>query len=323
MPNTGLIMNTQPSAISSAVFNWPLTNLAIGFMQDRLAAYDLAQSLCPIVRVTGASGTYKKFDDRNSFLPEDTYRGVGGQVKRIRFQATDGTFHCVPHGLAVTVDDHEREEAGAAGQMVNGLLDQGKITSMLSRKATSYVKRVLDTVAANTTAVAGRGNWSNANIDPIDQLDEQIGLLITDVGSAKNLHIAMSPTTWITLRDHPKTKARMFAITLGLSTAQLQAMLSYPITPHIEPISITATKQGQTTVTKTQAMASELYMWSSSPNPTLYDPSPFKCFSSSDVLIEGVRTYRDEDASSDVHKIEWNEDIESTSTLSIRRLTIT
>src|SRR5688572_2205900 len=112
---------------STAVFNHPLTTFAQGYMQDRLAAYRLANLLVPIVQVSAAAGTFKKFDDRNSFLIVDTHRGVGGTAKRLKFEATDDTYNCEPHALEIGEDDFEAALAGGALQ--SELNAQGKIKS--------------------------------------------------------------------------------------------------------------------------------------------------------------------------------------------------
>lgn len=307
---------------TTARINVPLTTFAQGFMQDRLAIYTLAQLLCPIVQVTAASGTYKKFDDRNSFLEVDTYRGIGGNRRRVAFDATDGTYNCKPHALSCAVDDHEVAEAGGVG-IARELLDQGKVKGMLSLKATAYARRAVTTVLAALTAVSDRGNWSNDNIDPIDQLDEQLEALSTDVGSTENLSLIMSSTAWRKLRLNAKAKERLKGVKTAMKIGDLTDMLMFPVAPLITAASYTGTKRGQTTITKANVLGAYAILLYSIPNPTIYDPSAFKCFSTSSVLVDNVKTYRDEDACSDVHAVDWSEDIQQTSTVAAKLLAIT
>src|SRR4051794_39665236 len=102
----------MPSRYSTATINVPLTTYAQGIMQDRLAAYALANLLCPIVQVQAASGPFKIFDDRNDFLVEDMQRPLGGPRKRLAFDATDGNYACKPFGVEIPVDDFEADLAG-------------------------------------------------------------------------------------------------------------------------------------------------------------------------------------------------------------------
>ena len=315
----------MPSRISTANFNYPLTTYAQGHMQDRLSLYRIAQLIMPIVRVDAAAGTYKKFDDRNSFLAPETRRGMGGHRTRLTFDATDATYDCTPHGLEIAIDDHERERVGGANQMANDLLDQGKVQAMLSQKATAYGKRAIDFVIANSTAVTDRGNWSTDAIDPIDQIDEQLEALATEVGSENNIKLILGLPAWTILRRNAKAKARMTGIKTALKKEDLIDMLSLPVQLEIGVASLTATKRGQTvaSITKTNILGGYAFLMYSLPTPTIYDPTPYKCFSTSDVLVESVKTYRDESSSSDVHCVDWSECMKETSSLAMRMLAIT
>ena len=294
-------------------------------MQDRLAAYRLANLLVPIVRVNAATGTFKKFDDRNAFLNVDTHRGLGGTARRLKFEATDGTYACEPHALEIPKDDFEEALSGAAADPVRAELnDQGKIRSLLSIKATSYAKRAVDFAFGALTPVAGRGNWSNADIDPIDQLDEQLEALATDVSNQENITLVLSLASWRAIRGNAKVKTRLKIGTgLSLSRQQFLDALLFPVGLEISAVSFTSTKFGQSTVTKSNIVGNYACLLFSQPNPGLFDPSAFKCFSTSDALVEGVRTYRDEASRADIHAVDWSEHMVQASSLCAKLLAIT
>ena len=175
---------------STSIFNAPLTAYAFALMQDQLAAYRLANLICPIVQVPGAVGTYKKYDDRNAFLAPNTARPLSGPRLRIQHDATDGTFACKPQGIEIGLDDFE----GDLGGSFNTLEQQAqlKIRTLVSQKCTAYAKTVVDFAFANLTPVANRGNFSDAGVDPIDQLDEQLDAIALDTGSTENKTLIMS-----------------------------------------------------------------------------------------------------------------------------------
>lgn len=312
------------SRATTAAINYVLTAYAQGFANDLLRQQEVVQALCPTVQVTGAAGGYKKFDDENSFRVYSTQRGLGGSAKRIEFNATDGTFNCQPQALEVTVDDHERALAAADGGALSGeLLDQGKIRALVNSTSLSHVDKIVAYVLANTTAVAGRGNWSDATIDPIDQLDEQLETVSTDVGSADNINLVLSTGAWRALRDHPKVKARTTGVqTAGISRDQLQGMLLFPVKVVVGAVSKLSSNMGQTK-TKANVVGANAIITYSVPSPTQYDPSGFKCFTTGSGMVAAVRTYRDEKARSDIHACDWSEDIQKTSTLAVKRLAIT
>lgn len=314
------------SRSSSAAINYTLTAYAQGLANDIMAAQEIANALCPIVPVTGAAGSYKKFSDRNSFTVYNTQRGLGGSAKRILFEATDGTFNCEPQALEVTVDRHERDLADANGNpLAQSLLDQGKIRALVNSTALSHVDKIVSFVNANVTAEETVGNWSNNDIDPIDQLDLKLDELTTDVGSSQFINLVLSTSSWRALRNHPKVKARCSGVQVGgISREQLAAILMIPVNVVIGSAAKMSSKEGQTVAKggKTRVLASNAYLTYSVPNPTPYDPSALKCFTTGSGNIESVRTYKDPSDRFDVHAVDWSEDIQLTGSLAIRRLAI-
>ncbi len=310
------------SRLASATVNLVLTAYAQGHANDLMQAMQVANTLCPRVPVAGASGQFKKFNDDNSFQVYATQRALGGTAKRIEFGATDGTFNCLPHALETTVDDAERERAGSSA-LAGSLLDQGKIRSLLNATALSYAKRVVDAVKANTTAVSDRGQWSQESIDPVDQVDEQLLALGTACGSTSGISVVMGLNTWRTFRSHPKIKDRCTGVQVGgISLEQARGLFMLPVNLVVGALAYETTKVGQTSKSKAQVLGDDVFMLYSVPSPTETDPSAFKCFTTGSGNVESVRTYRDESARSDVHAVDWSEDIKLTSSQAIRRLTI-
>ena len=176
------------TSLGAATLNYQLTAYAQGLWNDIGDVVAVAERLAPTTPVPGAVGQFKKFDDKNSFLPEKTTRATGADPVVLKFNATDDSFSCQPQALEVRVDKEEEQAAGTlGGEVANDLLDQGKIKALLNKVALSHVKDVCDYVLANTTAIAGQGNWSNPDIDPIDQLNAQL-LAIAQRGLSGKCH---------------------------------------------------------------------------------------------------------------------------------------
>lgn len=297
-------------------------------MQDKLAAYRLANLICPIVPVLAASGPFKVFDDRNSFLSEDMARPLGGPRKRLAFDADDANYNCKPYGVEIPVDDFELALAGGGTQnpVAEDLLAQGKMNSMLSRKATGYAQRVTQFVFKNLVPVADRGNFSNPDIDPIDQLDEQLDAIATDTGTTENKNLIIHTSDWRKIRSNDKVKKRLgIRDGLTLSRQNLIDGLLYPVNLEISGVSATTVGRGAdpATVKKKGIMAGYCLIVHTQPDATIYDASAFKCFSTSSVLVDAVKTYREENSNSDVHAMDWSEDIRQTGTLCARLLQVT
>jgi hypothetical protein len=308
---------------SSAAINYQLTNFAQGHMNDLVATLELAERLMPTVPVPGGSGQYKQFDDLNSFQLYNTARALGGDAARLQFAATDASYNTEPQALEVPVDMSEREKAGNDNALAQQLLDEGKIKALLNGTSLSHVKKVVDFTLANLLAVAARGNWSDPNIDPIDQLDEQIDLLSRDVGSTQFIKVTMDVGAWRTIRSHPKVKARVGnSQATPLTRQQLVDSLVIPVDFGVYGISYNTAKLGQAQA-KARILASEVILHYSVPNPTEYDPSAFKCFSMNRNLVTAVRTWQHPSGRYDVHAVDWSEDLVKTSTIAAKRLTIT
>jgi len=309
------------SRTASAAVNYTLTNYAKGLSNDLMSARELINALVPIVQVSGASGQYKSFSDINSFQTYRTLRGMGGLARRMEFEASDESFVCRPHALEITVDDYERELS--TGSLSNILLDEAKIKAVVSSAVLSHAFDAVTFVAANTTAVASRGDWTDATVDPIDEIDEQIINLMTVTGGFMPITVTMGLTAWAKLRKNAKVKARRDAIQIGdISQGQLSGLFIQPARVVVGNLSYNIVKPGNT-VNKVQMMTDIVYISASLPNPTIYDPSPFKAFTTGSGGIESVRTYRSEENRADVHAVDWCVVFKLTSAASIIRLNIT
>jgi hypothetical protein len=312
-------------AETSATLNYQLTNYAQGHMNDLGQTRALGERLAPSTPVPGSSGQFKKFNDKNSFLAENTARALGGDPTLIAFGATDDSYSCKPQALEVRVDKAEVDAAGTnGGALSQQLLREGKIGALLNKAALSHTLQVVTAVLAAVSAQAARGVWSNPDIDPIDQLDEQLLALSLDCGSSQDIKLTLDVGAWAALRSHPKTKARCNGVQVGgISAEQLKGMLLFPVDLMIANI-VRDTAALGVTASKARILASEVLLHYSVPNATLYDPSPFKNFTvGMGSPLGQVRSYEAPNGLWEGHLIDWSRDIKQTSTLAMRRLTIT
>lgn len=311
---------------SSAAINYELTNFASGKLNDEATneANALAMRLAPIVPVPGATGQYKAFDDINSFQIYNTARAIGGDPTRLEFKASDPSYACKPHGLEATIDEWERAQAGDS-PLAQRLLDQGKVGALTAAAAKSNAKDVVDTVLAAVSAVADRGNWTNPDTDPIDQIDEQLLALSLAVGSKANICVDMDLSAWWALRSNAKVKARVGANQVTpITMEQLNASLLFPVRLNATSIAYHSTKLGQSTQTKTRLLNAVCLIYVSVPNPTVYDASAFKCFAvGMGTPTATVRSWTNPNGLYDGHMLIWNKDIKQTSTVAMKRLNIT
>jgi len=302
---------------SSATRNTHLSNYAFGVAQDMQSP--LARFFSPLVPTGTSGGQYKKYDDKNAFQVYDTLRAIGGENRLIDFAATDPFFNCKPRGLAIAIDDTERTKAGETGQ---AQLEEAKVKTLVSTTVLSNEKTVFDAVLAGVAAVASVGVWSDADVDPVDELDAQLESIATATGMMPN-RIVFGLGGWRVFRNHPKVKARQpGADLIGITTEQASRMVLNPgIDIRVGLMSRDTKKFGAAKVA-VNLIGAEVLVFFNQDNPTQYDPGFMKTFTPRAGAIDSVMQYRDEARNSDMYKTNWEDDNVVVSTLLARRLSL-
>jgi hypothetical protein len=306
------------SSRSNASSNPILTNFAQGLMQDRTSA--LAEFLAPSVIVPATVGHFKKYDDKNLYQVVDTARAIGGTAKRIEFDASDPTYNCKPQALEITIDDAERDAAGAQDPI---LLEQAKTGVLINTAVLSHEDKVLTAIKAGVSAVADRGNWGNAGVDPLDQIDEQINAIAADCGMLPN-RIALGLGALYKLRQNPKVKARLSGVKVsGFSLQDIAACLLNPAIDIRVGVLVKDAKKFPAAKSASNIVGDECFIFYASPSPSTYDPSFAKTFKGGTGGVDAVRMYRAESNRSDVLAVDWSVDVQVVASGMARRLTIT
>jgi hypothetical protein len=296
--------------------NETLKNFASGLSQDAMQN-SLAEFVAPRVVTGVASGQYKVFSDKNSFLAPDAARAIGGKAHRIGFESTDAYFNCAPSALEITIDEFERQAAGSDA----GMLEEAKTKAVVTQAILSHEKAVFAAVNAALRAVDSRGNWSSSGYDPIAQIDEQIAAIANATGQMPN-RMVLGLAAWQILRGNANVLERQpGAQLIGLTTAQLAAMTLNPnMEIRIGVLAYDANKSGKT-ASKGNIVGSECYIFVGSAAPTQYDPSFAKTFSAASGSVFDVRMYQD-DPRTDVIAVDWTSDIKVVAAACGRRITV-
>jgi len=303
--------------LSTATIKETLKQYAYGVAQDVKSA--LADFIAPRVPVGVGTGMFKKFDDKNAFQLYDTARAVGGPATRIEFSADDGTFNCEANALEVPVDDQERAKAGDS----QSALEEAKTRTLVINASLAREKRVFDLIKANVAAAASKGAWSsNANANPIDEIDEMIEAIATATGLMPN-RMVIGLGAWRTLKNHAKVIERLNgAAEKSVSLDVFAGMLLNPqIDIRVGILSIDANKTGKAAA-KSNIVGSEIFLFHGNDNPTQYDPGFAKTFSIGSNSVESVRMYREERNRSDILAVDWSEDVQVVSSICAKRITV-
>jgi hypothetical protein len=301
---------------TTAAYNPTLTNYAQGLSQDLASA--TATFLAPLVEVPAGLGRYKQFDDKNAFQIYNTERALGGPATRIQFNATDPSFDCRPQALEVGIDDAEYDAAGDTGA---GRMEESRVRTLVTSATLAHEDKVIQ-VAKTITAVSSKGNWSNATIDPVSELDEQIESIANACGMLPN-RIVFGLGAWRVARNNPKVINRMPAnAAVGVALQQFATML---LNPNIEiRVGVLAKDLSKFGAAKNASniIGAEVFLFVGQETPSEYDPTFMKTFMTRSGGVDAVRSYRDESARSTIHAVDWSEDVKITGTAAVRRLTI-
>jgi len=311
-------MATNPQG---AILSQALTDYAFSIYPDYQKVLAEADFLAPRV-VTGCKkGSFSKFDTKQAFLDYETQRAIGGPRQRIKFAGSTGDFSCKPQALEVGLDDSEVENDASRPKQ-----ERAKVRTLLSNYANSRFKRVwaLVTTSGNFTAttVANGGKWSEPNVDPIAKLDDIIVEFQNRSGMLPNRGL-LALDNWVTLRNHPLViKRQPGAANIGISLAQLSAMLCVPVDFQLSSVYLGTTGFGSSTDVKAAKVKDYSLIWNSADMPTPEDPSAFKTMQPNATPFDAVMSYRDNTCGSDIFYIEQQEDVICASALLATLITI-
>ncbi len=306
----------------AVILNQAMTDYAAGVAQDEQARMDLIKILAPTVVTGSMLINYIKYDDDNMFQRLKTKRGVGGRARRMEFAGDPVTLELAPNSLEIPLDDIERKRAGAAmegGAAALNTLVQAKTKTVVVTAYNSHLGEVVDAYTNNVAAEKGLGDWLNPNVDPIDEID---GILVDLSRYMTPSHLVFDVGVWRVLKNHPKVVGR-FKATAGVTLDMVMGLLAVPtIKPVISSVAFNGLGFNNAAQTKKGVLAGEMFALYNSASPTQYDASAFKTFSTTENLFAGVFEYRDEATRSDVYSLDWDAQVQQTSTKLVKRITV-
>lgn len=308
------------SQLASSTVLSTLTDYARGIFPEIVAAQDpIIQWLAPFTQVASATGKYKEFSDKNAFQAVQTARAIGGTAKRLEFLASDRDYSCLPQALEIGIDDHERKAAGG----LEALLESAKTKTLLTSAAVSHINDVVTALNAARSADATPA-WSvPASGNPVSDLDTQIQNIADDIGQFPT-HIVFGLTAWRWFRNSNAVLGRFpNAAAVNVSSDAAAGILLNPAIKVGVTTAIRDSNKPGTTKATANMLASNVWVFYSSPNPDQFDASFAKTFVTPGAGIDSVRKYRSESNRSDILALDWARDIRVTSTISARRLTPT
>lgn len=189
---------------SPMVFDDTLTTYAQLIAADWMKVLKEAHSVAPVVETGALAGKYMRFDRKQCFVVPDTRRSAGGATQVAQWQGELVPFVLDPNALKIPVDlEIEVPLAGRNSDKIREV----KTKTLLCQCANSFSASTFRKVKAATAAVAGKGKWASATVDPLAEIEEGITKVEDETGLTPNV-VTLSKPMWRKIKHHPKVIAR-------------------------------------------------------------------------------------------------------------------
>jgi hypothetical protein len=313
----------MPNRPNNVTIRKDLTSYAFGVMQDAQAVLAIAKILAPVVPTGAASGQFNKFDTTAAFkayAAAVARRAIGGHATEIGLLSDVASFNIKPNGLRIKMDEFEKTQAG--GDVA--LVEQAKTRTLTISSVLSYLNAVVTAIKASISAEAGKGTWTNANVDPIQEINDLIKAVWLASGMVPN-NVVIDFGAWCVLAGNKNVIARMPGADIAAVTPlRVQGML---VNPNVKitistAAGLTGGGLGNAAATKQGVLAGSVLAFYNSDAATPYDPSFCKVFSPAANLFTEVYTYREE-PHFDWFENDWQDDIQVVSSLLCKRIDVT
>lgn len=272
-----------------------LTDYAAGLMQDLVPVMRVAELLAPVVPTGAASGLFNKFDDTQAFKAYAAVaarRSVGGKATAIELLSTTDTYALEPYGLRISIDQHERTRAGGG----LALLEQGKTRTLQINCAVAYLNQVVTLAKASVSAMANKGDWGNANVNPITELNDAVKAVFLATGMVPNT-VLIDFGAWCVLSGNPNVLKSMPGADIANVTPERVARLLVNPGARVEIVTsavLSGGGLGNSGATKAGILGGSVLVLHNSVAPTVADPSFMKTFAEAASLYTGVYSFREE-----------------------------
>jgi hypothetical protein len=296
------------------------------FSQGVVADYEkknqIGSFLAPEVVVGGGIYHYKDYGLGNAFTAIDMRRVIGGPSKMLHLSVNDLQDINSEYSLATFIDDQERENNPAN----IAVLEQRKITDLVNTAMNNNLYLVL--AQARTLVNNGSGGtplpaiygpptgvWGatgTAN-DPVNEINAVCKYIADNYGIVPN-RIYFDSGAWLKYQGNPNVRGRFQGVLVQAVTPENTKQLwNIPLDPKVNQ---GALYEGGTGF-------SDCIIFFGQDGPSQYDASFMKTFVNVAGRFTRIRSWRDEETSSDKYKASWFQKIKITGQATAVRLTIT
>ncbi len=285
------------------IINQEMTDYAHLILPDYKRNMQEALGLAPVTPTGTMAGQYMAFNDKMAFIIPTSGRAAGGETNDVQFNGELKDYVLKPNALKTFIDDEI--EVPLAGKGAS-LLEKAKIANLISQGANGFTVSVFDTIQNATTAVAGKGIWDDASVDPLEEINAGILKIEEQSGISPNV-ITIAKPMWRTLFKHPKVVKR-FPGKVGPLTPELIAMELGQTDMKIEIVSGRGFRSGNlgaSGAVTVPFMGNSCHIHYREPNPGPLSASFAATLAESEDMIENVYEYTSADGTRRYFRIAW------------------
>jgi hypothetical protein len=242
-------------------FRRDLTDFAMGIMPDYRKVLEEVLFFAPVVPTGVLAGRYPEFNNLQDFAINDTKRVSGGSTADAKFAGTMTDFTLQPNALQIGVDQ-EIEVPMAGGNIL--AVEQAKTHTLLAQSVGSLASDVYSLLKTGRAAHATYGKWSDANVDPLDELEAAAIEIYEATGLWPN-HIDITPQMWRYLKKHPLTLKRFGGKNAAINMQDVGNEVGIPDMQLVTGAGLSSGDFGQTTAAFQPMLGKAAWVYYSNP----------------------------------------------------------
>jgi hypothetical protein len=290
-----------------AIEHWQLLTYSKAIAGDWEARNQLGNFFAPTVVVGGGIFFYRDYKTGNAFRVVSTGRALGGPAARLAMDIDDIQDVTSENALEAFIDDQERVN----NPLTITQIQRRKVADLTYTSLNNNLRGVLG-VARATAATGGIGVWlTTTTEDPIQTVDNLCKSMLDAVGILPN-RIYFDASAWLIFRNHPLVLARIKVGVAVINPEFARSLFAFPM-----DIMIGGGAKYY------EAGAKDVFIFKADANPSTEDASYMKQFIQQEGRFTNVRSYRDENRSSDVYKLIWWQQNRVTGASLVRRISVT
>jgi hypothetical protein len=295
-----------------------LVTYSQGVVADYEKKNGIAPFLAPEVVVGGGIYYYKDYGLGNAFTPVEMRRALGGPVKMLHLSVNDLSDINQEYGLGTFIDDQEREQ-----NPVNiTIIEQRKISDLVNTVMNNNLFQVLTaarTLTNSSGVISGiTGAWTAiaagvSTNDPVNEINIACKYIADNFGILPN-RIYFDSGAWLKYQNNTNVRGRFTGVQVQAVTPENTVQLwNVPLQPKVNMGALYEGGTGK----------NDCIIFFGQDGPSQFDISFMKTFVNVAGRFTRVRSWRDEDTSSDKYKVQWFQKIKVTGYATAVRLTIT